>query len=66
MTENTTPSTVIYQVKARDINGNHIIKGSYSDKAQAYHKADEITAQGIYQSVYIVPIDPKTGRIIIA
>ncbi|WP_324682517.1 hypothetical protein [Bibersteinia trehalosi] len=59
-------NNIIYQVKARDINGNHIIKGSYSNKAEAYHKADEITAQRIYESVYIVPIDPKTGRMIIA
>lgn len=59
-------SNIIYQVKARDSVGNHHIKGSYRDMAQAYRKADELTAQGIYQGVYVTPFNTKTGRIIIA
>lgn len=58
-------NNITYQVKARDSVGNHHIKGSYSDKAEAYRKADELTAQQIYESVYLVPIDRHTGRLVL-
>lgn len=60
---------VIYQVFARDLLGNHLLKGSYASKSEAWRKVAELenttTPSGqtrIYDSVYLTPINPHTGQ----
>lgn len=60
---------IIYRVFARDLLGNHLLKGSYASKSEAWRKVEELvnstTPSGqirIYDSVYITPINPHTGQ----
>lgn len=60
---------VIYRVLARDLLGNHFLKGSYASKSEAWRKVVELenttTPSGltrIYDSVYLTSINPHTGQ----